>query len=269
MKYCHFDCALLIHIDSIAFKTKMQFHKINKLLYTYWHVVLVARERIAAVPLANTRLKIWNISLGMPKYYPLSPKCPFLWKDLSPTYPGPYESTPQSTSIGSAVLQGWLSWPTDRQSANRPHYTCSNRHHVQPSTKKSIQFFTSFTTELLVRLTGLRPRIHCPRCLKSLCISTALRTVRNLQPKKYRPSPQWQQNDMPRPFRLLLVATLTSAFELQPGTSAGLWLGGQCPLAAWGKEKFENLTTKWCILKYIWICGQHSAVLYTCLPWLL
>ena len=38
-----------------------------------------------------------------------------------------------------------------------------------------------------------------------------------------------------------------------PGTSEGFWLGGQCPLAAWGEENFENLTTKWCILKYIWI----------------
>ena len=47
----------------------------------------------------------------------------------------------------------------------------------------------------------------------------------------------------------------------QPGTSAGFW----------GEENFENLTTKWCILQYVWIniCGQHSAVLYTCLPWLL
>jgi len=27
----------------------------------------------------------------------------------------------------------------------------------------------------------------------------------------------------------------------------------QCPLAAWGEQIFENLTTKWCILKYIWI----------------
>ena len=36
------------------------------------------------------------------------------------------------------------------------------------------------------------------------------------------------------------------------GTSAGFWLGGQCPLAARGEENFENLTTKWCILKYIW-----------------
>ena len=55
-----------------------------------------------------------------------------------------------------------------------------------------------------------------------------------------------------------------------PGTSAGFWLGGQCPLAALSEEYFENLTTKWCTLKYIWIiCRQHSAVLYTCLPWLL
>jgi len=41
--------------------------------------------------------------------------------------------------------------------------------------------------------------------------------------------------------------------HLQHGTSAGFWLGGQCPLAARGEENFENLTTKWCILKYIWI----------------
>jgi len=40
---------------------------------------------------------------------------------------------------------------------------------------------------------------------------------------------------------------------VEPGTSAGFWLGGQCPLAAWGEENFENLTTKWCILKYILI----------------
>ena len=31
----------------------------------------------------------------------------------------------------------------------------------------------------------------------------------------------------------------------RPGTSAGFWLGGQCPLAARGEENFENLTTKW------------------------
>jgi len=30
-------------------------------------------------------------------------------------------------------------------------------------------------------------------------------------------------------------------------------LGGQWPLATWGEENSENLTTKWCILKYIWI----------------
>ena len=28
---------------------------------------------------------------------------------------------------------------------------------------------------------------------------------------------------------------------------------GQCPLAARGEENLENLATKWCILKYIWI----------------
>jgi len=37
------------------------------------------------------------------------------------------------------------------------------------------------------------------------------------------------------------------------GQPAGFWLGGQCPLAAWGEIFFEKLTAKWCILKYIWI----------------
>jgi len=44
-----------------------------------------------------------------------------------------------------------------------------------------------------------------------------------------------------------------SELEQSPGTSVEFWLGGQCPLATWGEENFENLTTKWCILKYIWI----------------
>jgi len=35
-----------------------------------------------------------------------------------------------------------------------------------------------------------------------------------------------------------------------PRASAEFWLGGQCPLATRGEE---NLTTKWCILKCIWI----------------
>ena len=35
------------------------------------------------------------------------------------------------------------------------------------------------------------------------------------------------------------------------GTFAGFWLGGSMPLAARGEENCENLTTKWCILKYI------------------
>jgi len=39
----------------------------------------------------------------------------------------------------------------------------------------------------------------------------------------------------------------------QTGGFAGFWLGGQCPLAAWGEENFENLTMKWCILKYIYV----------------
>ena len=32
--------------------------------------------------------------------------------------------------------------------------------------------------------------------------------------------------------------------RIHTGTSAGFWLGGQCPLAAWTEENFENLTTK-------------------------
>ena len=46
-------------------------------------------------------------------------------------------------------------------------------------------------------------------------------------------------------YRNLLVC------QCHAGTSAGFWLGGQCPLAAWGEDNFKNLTTKWCILKYI------------------
>jgi len=48
--------------------------------------------------------------------------------------------------------------------------------------------------------------------------------------------------------------------------------GGQCPLAAW-EENFENEIYSllndafWTISEYE--CGQHSAVLYTCLPLLL
>jgi len=46
-----------------------------------------------------------------------------------------------------------------------------------------------------------------------------------------------------------LLETLKRTSQTQcPGTSAGVWLGDQCPLAAWGEE---NLTTKWCILKYV------------------
>jgi len=41
------------------------------------------------------------------------------------------------------------------------------------------------------------------------------------------------------------------------GTSAGFWLGGQCPLAAWSEGNFENLTTKWCILEYIFKSFTH------------
>jgi len=46
------------------------------------------------------------------------------------------------------------------------------------------------------------------------------------------------------------VPESTISLYTQPRTSAGFWLGGRCPLAAWGEENFENLTTKWRILKY-------------------
>jgi len=177
----------------------------------------------------------------MPKYYPLFPKCPFLLRDLSPTYflapTSPHPNLPRSGQLFCRADS--RDQQTDSQQTDRTTRVATDiiyaslRIAVQPSTEKSIQFFTSFTTEQLVRLTGLRPRIHCLRCLKSLCISTALYVLyATYSQKSIAPSPQWQQNDMPRPFPLLLVATLTSAFELQPGTSAGLWLGGQCPLAA-------------------------------------
>jgi len=49
------------------------------------------------------------------------------------------------------------------------------------------------------------------------------------------------------------IPVVTTVIHLLIRKSAGFWSGGQCPLAAWGEENFENLTTKWCIMKYIWI----------------
>jgi len=46
------------------------------------------------------------------------------------------------------------------------------------------------------------------------------------------------------------VPESTISLYTQPRTFAGFWLGGRCLLAAWGEENFENLTTKWRILKY-------------------
>ena len=40
---------------------------------------------------------------------------------------------------------------------------------------------------------------------------------------------------------------------LTPRASAGFWLGGQCPLAAWGEENFENLATKWCMHSEVYL----------------
>jgi len=45
--------------------------------------------------------------------------------------------------------------------------------------------------------------------------------------------------------------TIVSQVVCSTRGAAGFLLGGQCPLAARGEEIFENLTTKWCILKYI------------------
>ena len=56
------------------------------------------------------------------------------------------------------------------------------------------------------------------------------------------------------------------AVYMKPGTSAGFWLGGQCPLAAWGEEIFENLTTKLCILKFIWINNYLVSIAPFCTP---
>ena len=54
--------------------------------------------------------------------------------------------------------------------------------------------------------------------------------------------------------RLLATALcLSVCLSVRPRASARFWLGGQCPLAAWGEENCQNLTKKWCILKYIWI----------------
>ena len=45
---------------------------------------------------------------------------------------------------------------------------------------------------------------------------------------------------------------------------------GQCPLGTWGEENFRKFDYEMVHSEvYLNICGQHSAVLYTCLPWLL
>jgi len=48
-------------------------------------------------------------------------------------------------------------------------------------------------------------------------------------------------------------ATVTACLCSLQGRPQDFGYGGQCPLATWGEENLENLTTKWCILKYIWI----------------
>ena len=48
----------------------------------------------------------------------------------------------------------------------------------------------------------------------------------------------------------MLLELNTSKTCSRARTSEGFWLGGQCPLAAWSEKFLENLTTKWCILKY-------------------
>jgi len=40
-------------------------------------------------------------------------------------------------------------------------------------------------------------------------------------------------------------------FLIRPRKVCRILVRGQCPLAARSEENFENLTTKWCILKYI------------------
>ena len=55
------------------------------------------------------------------------------------------------------------------------------------------------------------------------------------------------------------------------GTSAGFWLGGSMPPCRLRQRKFwkfdyEMVHSEVYLNK---ICGQHSAVLYTCLPWFL
>jgi len=100
MKYCHFDCALLIHIDSIAFKTKMQFRKVNKLLRTY-------SQRHRCYTPGEYKVKNMEHKSGHAQVLPPFSKVPLSVEGFEPhLFPGPYESTPQSTSIGSAVLQG-------------------------------------------------------------------------------------------------------------------------------------------------------------------
>ena len=54
-----------------------------------------------------------------------------------------------------------------------------------------------------------------------------------------------------------------------PGTSAGFWLGGSMPPCRLRQNFFRKFDEMVHSEVYLNKCGQHSAVLYTCLPWLL
>ena len=127
----------------------------------------------------------------------------------------------------------------------------------------------------LFQCAALRKATNAVRVLGRCCLITARRwayatcaaTVRHTSPYRTAMPSHYEHSSAPERY----FSPRGTAYG-SSGTSAGFWLGGQCPLAAWDEEHFENLTIRngafWSIgLKKI--CGPHSAVLYTCLPWLL
>jgi len=132
---------------------------------------------------------------------------------------------------------------------------------------------TTVNAFMQVLMIGIRPRtVHCvwsPVAVQCAALNlqggvqkTKLLMLREYVNKTEKMGGTWTNTNSYRENEALsdifspeiFYVTIVSCLNiLWPGTSAGFWLGRQCPVAAWGEENLENSTTKWCILKYIWI----------------
>ena len=94
--------------------------------------------------------------------------------------------------------------------------------------------------------------VFCYRVAWSVCCSR----LRAFQ-KRLSRSRLWVDSTGQGNHRVLIGATW-------PRASAGCWLGGSMPPCRLRRKKLWKFDYEMVHLKYIWICGQHSAVLYTC-----